>query len=303
MAAPNYTALAPPPQLQPPLAVANFKNERAISRATAKTRINMRPPNSIHMRGFSTTSDQIPNKDSPVAPSAGNPCHDLFYKVVKPYKYQYRTKKNPEAEAEVDASCAYLKQPLPLAWSHDPLTTLKLIANLLHGRFFWEAFYTSVYWLHHNHPKTLLCYATFAKSTGKLYGLPEIPYRLLEDRDRRRGRENKSLAMAKKAIERYKRDPDYKLLYDQVTDVYAECLKSDLENLKKQNLKREYHGGYFDDSDDDEDDGNCEKISDAANSCRSDRPNSAVPIRTTFLRENIARKVFPEGNISRIPRC
>ncbi|CAN6713731.1 unnamed protein product [Malus baccata var. baccata] len=118
MAAPNYTALAPPPQLQPPLAVANFKNERAISRATAKTRINMRPPNSIHMRGLSTTNDQIPNNDSPVAPSAGNLCHDLFYKVVKPYKYQYRTKKNPEAEAEVDASCAYLKQPLPLAWSH-----------------------------------------------------------------------------------------------------------------------------------------------------------------------------------------
>ncbi|KAM1025769.1 hypothetical protein ACFX13_039526 [Malus domestica] len=82
MATPNYTTLAPPPQLQPPLAVANFKNERAISRATAKTRINMRPPNSIHMRGLSTTSDQIPNKDSPVAPSAGSPCHDLFYKVV-----------------------------------------------------------------------------------------------------------------------------------------------------------------------------------------------------------------------------
>ncbi|KAM2075943.1 hypothetical protein PS2_038530 [Malus domestica] len=268
MAAPNYTALAPPPQLQPPLAVANFKNERAISRATAKTRINMRPPNSIHMRGLSTTSDQIPNKDSPVAPSAGSPCHDLFYKVVKPYKYQYRTKKNPEAEAEVDASCAYLKQPLPLAWSHDPLTTLKLIANLLHGRFFWEAYYTAVYWLHHNHPKTLLCYATFAKSTGKLYGLPEIPYRLLEDQDG-----------------------------------IIKCLKSDLEILKKQNLKREYYGGYFDDSDDDEDDGNCEKISDVANSCRSNRPNSAVPIRTTFMLENIAKKVFPEGNISRIPRC
>ncbi|TQD84952.1 hypothetical protein C1H46_029468 [Malus baccata] len=118
MAAPNYTALAPPPQLQPPLAVANFKNERAISRATAKTRINMRPPNSIHMRGLSTTSDQIPNKDSPVAPSAGNPCHDLFYKVVKPYKYQYRTKKNPEAEAEVLRYVKHsnLRQAAELHW-------------------------------------------------------------------------------------------------------------------------------------------------------------------------------------------
>ncbi|KAM2271626.1 hypothetical protein COP2_039944 [Malus domestica] len=47
MAATSYTTLAPPPQLQRPLTVANFKNERA----TAMTRINMRPPNSIRMRG------------------------------------------------------------------------------------------------------------------------------------------------------------------------------------------------------------------------------------------------------------
>ncbi|KAM1377217.1 hypothetical protein ACFX2F_038856 [Malus domestica] len=99
--------------------------------------------------------------------------------------------------------------------------------------------------------------------------------------------------MAKKAIERYKRDPDYKLLYDQVTDVYAESLKSDLEKLKQQNLKREYHGGYFDDNDDDDDDDeNCEKISDAADSCVFNRHYTWVPIGATFLCENIARKEF-----------
>ncbi|CAN6578476.1 unnamed protein product [Malus baccata var. baccata] len=219
-------------------------------------------------------------------------CHDLFYNVVEPYEYKSENKKNLEREAEVDASCAYLKQLLPLAWSHDPLTTLKLIAYLVHGRLYWEGFYTAAYWLHHNHPKTLLCYATFAKSIGKLFELPEILYRLLEDQDGRSGSEKKTLGMAKKAIERYKRDPDYKLLYDQVTDVYAESLKSDLEKLKQQNLKREYHGGYFDDNDDDDE--NCEKISDAADSCVFNRHYTWVPIRATFLCENIARKVFPQ---------
>ncbi|KAM1339975.1 hypothetical protein ACFX2H_038431 [Malus domestica] len=104
--------------------------------------------------------------------------------------------------------------------------------------------------------------------------------------------------MAKKAIERYKRDPDYKLLYDQVTDVYAESLKSDLEKLKQQNLKREYHGGYFDDNDDDDDDDeNCEKIIDAADSCVFNRHYTWVPIRATFLCENIAMKVSRRNHI------
>ncbi|KAM1788785.1 hypothetical protein ACFX11_039023 [Malus domestica] len=160
------------------------------------------------MRGLSTTSDQIPNKNSPVAPSAGNPCHDLFYKIL--------------LGSVLHGSVLAPPQP-----PQDPIV-LRNVCQVDR-----EVVWTS--------------------------GDSVPPSR----RSRR----------------------DYKL---------RECLKSDLEILKKQNLKREYYGGYFDDSDDDEDDGNCEKISDVANSCRSNHPNSAVPIRTTFLLENIARKEFLE---------
>ena len=52
-----------------------------------------------------------------------------------------------------------LIQRLELAWSHDPLTTLKLICNLRGvrgtGKSDKEGFYTSSLWLHKSHPKTL----------------------------------------------------------------------------------------------------------------------------------------------------
>lgn len=39
--------------------------------------------------------------------------------------------------------------------------------------------------------------------------------------------------MARKAVEMYERDQDYQLLHERVSDLYAECLKSDIQNLKK----------------------------------------------------------------------
>lgn len=41
------------------------------------------------------------------------------------------TKRLPHPPAELEASLAHLKRLLPLAWFHNPLTTLKLIYNLL----------------------------------------------------------------------------------------------------------------------------------------------------------------------------
>ncbi|PQP92834.1 uncharacterized protein Pyn_36970 [Prunus yedoensis var. nudiflora] len=85
------------------------------------------------------------------------------------------------------ASINYLKQLLPVAWSHNPLTTLKLIFNLNSasvqtGKHYPEAFYTAAFWFHHNHPKTLLCNVpSFAssRSLARLWDLVEILYGLL----------------------------------------------------------------------------------------------------------------------------
>ncbi|KAM1098496.1 hypothetical protein ACFX19_015998 [Malus domestica] len=82
-------------------------------------------------------------------------------------------------------------------------------------------------------------------------------------------RKEKKIAMAKKAVARYQRDPDYRFLHHQVSDLFAECLKSDLENFKSNEYK---------------------KITLVAKWCPS--LDSSFD-RSTLLCEAIARKVFP----------
>lgn len=45
-------------------------------------------------------------------------------------------------------------------------------------------------------------------------------------------RKEKKIAMAKKVLERYSRDPDFRFLYERVSDLFAECLKADMESMK-----------------------------------------------------------------------
>ncbi|KAI8024343.1 Uncharacterized protein L728 [Camellia lanceoleosa] len=82
-------------------------------------------------------------------------------------------------------------------------------------------------------------------------------------------REDKKIAAAKKALERYSRDPDYRFLFDRVSDLFAECLKSDINSLNS---------------------GESNKISLAAKWCPS--LDSSFD-RSTLLCESIARRVFP----------
>ncbi|XP_009596006.1 uncharacterized protein [Nicotiana tomentosiformis] len=81
-------------------------------------------------------------------------------------------------------------------------------------------------------------------------------------------REQKKIDMAKKAFERYRRDPDYRFLHERVSDLFADCLKLDLELLNTGKLK---------------------DISLAAKWCPS--LDSSFDKRT-LLCESIARKVF-----------
>ncbi|KAF3430931.1 hypothetical protein FNV43_RR25661 [Rhamnella rubrinervis] len=91
-------------------------------------------------------------------------------------------------------------------------------------------------------------------------------------REKEKARElrvEKRISMAKNVVETYSRDPDFRFLYDQVSDYFAECLKADIGFLNSKEYK---------------------KISLAAKWCPS--IDSSFD-RSTLLCESIARKVFP----------
>ncbi|CAL2261446.1 unnamed protein product [Prunus armeniaca] len=82
----------------------------------------------------------------------------------------------------MEASCNYVKQVLPLVWYHNPLTALKLVCNLLDGKVNLSAFYMAAFWLHHNHPKTLLCnLASIVRSFRAFSTSMDIVYHILRE--------------------------------------------------------------------------------------------------------------------------
>ncbi|KAL8470006.1 hypothetical protein ACS0TY_032757 [Phlomoides rotata] len=230
--------------------------------------------------------------DSPTFLSTCDPCLDFFFHVV-PHK-------RPED----------LNKLLKAAWKHDPLKTLKLVANLRGvggtGKCDKEGFYTAALWLHNNHPRTLASNLASFADFGNFNDLLEILFRVQEGADarelqwmrryscidygsdddcprRRKGRgderqlsiEEKRIERAKKVAEKINGDPNLKFLHDCVSDVFAQWLRSDLKLL---------------------DSGDLGKISTAAKWCPS--VDSKLD-RTTLLCESIARKVFPEGECVR----
>ncbi|KAL8470007.1 hypothetical protein ACS0TY_032758 [Phlomoides rotata] len=211
---------------------------------------------------------------SPTFLSTGNPCLDLFFHVV------------PGTPAE------HLNVLLEVAWDQDPLKALKLVGNLRGvggtGKCDKEGFYTAALWLHKNHPKTLASNLASFTEFGNFKDLLEILFRLLEGakerssnynfpRGRRQkkvegrqlSREKKRMEKAKKVVDTFNRDPNFKFLHDCVSDVFAQCLRLDLKVL---------------------DCGDLGKISSAAKWCPS---LDSKFDRTTLLCESIAKKVFP----------
>ncbi|KAH7835188.1 hypothetical protein Vadar_023672 [Vaccinium darrowii] len=107
------------------------------------------------------------------------------------------------------------------------------------------------------------------KSTKEARILAALKRMEIEEAAARESREEKKIAAAKKAVERYNRDPDYKFLYDRISDLFADHLKSDIQNLNSNQLN---------------------KISLAAKWCPS--LDSAFD-KATLLCESISKKVFP----------
>ncbi|KAL1191291.1 hypothetical protein V5N11_008292 [Cardamine amara subsp. amara] len=208
---------------------------------------------------------------SPTFLSSGNPCLDFFFHIVP------------------DTSPDDLIQRLGISWSHDRLTTLKLVCNLRGvrgtGKSDKEGFYTSAIWLYKNHPKTLTFNLPALVDFGYLKDLPEILYRILEGQNMERGvwrkksqrkfkvkskkrskisgelqdrilenveeiggpdekvksralRKQREFEKAKRALERYNSDANYRLLFDSIADLFAELLKSDLKCLNSNELNK-----------------------------------------------------------------
>uniref|UniRef100_A0A803KSW2 Plant/T31B5-30 protein n=1 Tax=Chenopodium quinoa TaxID=63459 RepID=A0A803KSW2_CHEQI len=87
-------------------------------------------------------------------------------------------------------------------------------------------------------------------------------------------RKEREAAKAKKALARYKKDPDFRVLHDQVAEVFAKFLRSDVEFLKL---------------------GDVNKISLASKWC----PNiDSSYDKATLICESIARRVFPKAEYS-----
>ncbi|XP_073055288.1 uncharacterized protein [Primulina eburnea] len=226
---------------------------------------------------------------SPTFLSSGNPLLDFFFHVV------------PDTPPEI------LVQRLQLAWNEDPLKTLRLVCNLRGvrgtGKSDREGYYTAALWLYKHHPRTLASNVASLADFGYYKDLLEILFRLLEGADARkfgkggvrravgRGRgkrrivrrgkifgkidsnlskEEKRISMAKRVVDRFNQDPDFKFFHDRVSDLFAESLRSDTKLL---------------------DSGDMFKISLAAKWCPS--LDSSFD-KITLLCETIARKVFPK---------
>ncbi|XP_073147486.1 uncharacterized protein [Henckelia pumila] len=279
MVAPPVTTLLGPPEIyiQPP------------SAATGKD-----PFMDLMLANFNSNNKReyppligLTENDSPTFLSSGNPLLDFFFHVV------------PDTPPEV------LVQLLDLAWKEDPLKTMKLVCNLRGvrgtGKSDKEGFYTAALWLHEHHPRTLARnVASFARF-GYFKDLPEILSRLLEGAEARKlrkakvksrvflgydhrvvgrrlrgrsrrnlSREEKRIAWAKRVVDRFNKDPDFRFLHDCISDCFAGFLRSDMKML---------------------DSGDMFKISLASKWCPSvDSPFDKI----TLLCETIARKVFPK---------
>ncbi|CAL5059944.1 unnamed protein product [Urochloa decumbens] len=102
---------------------------------------------------------------SPTFASSGDPCLDFFFHVVP------------------GTPGATVSALLSAAWSADPATALRLVANLRgvrgSGKSDREGFYAAALWLHARHPRTLALNAGPLASFGYLKDLPELLHRLV----------------------------------------------------------------------------------------------------------------------------
>jgi hypothetical protein len=235
---------------------------------------------------------------SPAFVSSGDPCLDFFLHVV------------PGTPATRVASI------LADAWAADPNTALRLACNLVGVRGTSKSdrqgFYAAALWMHERHPVTLALNAPSIVELGYLKVLPEILHRIVKGVDttrrpgkkaevrvtgaamgfRRLGKEECAAAFkelerkierrwraeaAARAVDMYRRDPNYRLLHDCTADMFADLIASDMQKLADGKLYEISLAGKW-----------CPSLN-----CRHDR--------STLLSEAIARRLFPKGSEPDLP--
>ncbi|CAI0438997.1 unnamed protein product [Linum tenue] len=227
--------------------------------------------------------------------ATGNPCLDFFFHVVPSTPDESVVKRARKA------------------WKYDPSTTLKLICNLRGvrgtGKCNKEKFYAAALWLHEKHPITLARNVRTIAEFGYFKDLLEILYRLMKGGDvrdvarsewqgrkkqrtlaTRQGRKKQRTTMRtrkkrrtggvvvvdknRRPVPRSNSDSNFRLLHDSVAQMFAYCLKEDMENLSSRQLR---------------------KISLAAKWCPS--LDSSYD-RATLICESIAKRFFPRESHS-----
>ncbi|RHN70397.1 putative von Willebrand factor, type A [Medicago truncatula] len=137
-----------------------------VTATTNKTSIDQMVTNFNTLHTNQNPPMTLTENMSPTYLTTGNPCLDFFFHVV------------PDTPPET------LLRRLQLAWSYNPLTTLKLVCNLRGvrgtGKSDREGFYAAALWFHHYHPKTLASNVPSLADFGYFKDLPEILYRLLQ---------------------------------------------------------------------------------------------------------------------------
>ncbi|XP_057781601.1 uncharacterized protein LOC130999921 [Salvia miltiorrhiza] len=235
----------------------------------------------------------LTENNSPTFLSTGNPCLDFFFHIVPDTP--------PQAVAD-RLQLAWRHDPLTAL---KLVCNLRGVKGT--GKSDREGFYAAALWLHQHHPKTLAGNVAAFAGFGYFKDLLEILFRILDGSEARKSakrigmkwkswrnlggrrkrmdfrrhfgdeafsdqlktREEKRIERARKVVDRFNEDSDFKFFHENVSDLFAQRLRSDMEMLKSENLN---------------------KISLAAKWCPS--LDSSFD-RITLLCETIGKKVFP----------
>ncbi|PQQ02685.1 uncharacterized protein Pyn_34517 [Prunus yedoensis var. nudiflora] len=216
-----------------------------------------------------TTLIMVPLSDSSMAnklyPSRGNPCLDLFYNAERNDAYPVHSLQPPSSPLQ------------------------KLQKGLRHGGFLAPP----------QPPKTLACnLSSIAGSFGSLETALDILSLILQCHDRRlhlsiHSKDGTNTGVPRRRqkflayLDRYQSDLDYRFLHDRVSDIFADCLKFDIQNFNKHHQQQQQS---INDGDEGETSAECLEITSAAKLC----PDFDSPFNhATLLCESIAKKVFP----------
>ncbi|KAL1568149.1 hypothetical protein AAHA92_03550 [Salvia divinorum] len=212
---------------------------------------------------FTSPARGLTENNSPTLLSSGNPCLDFFFHIVPD---------TPANSVTNRLKLAWDHDPLKAL---KLVCNLREVKGT--GKSDREGFYTAALWLHQHYPQTLAGNAAAFADFGYFKDLLEILFRILEgtkarksakrigelwksqmltEKGKRRRSARLSKAMvafhggnnstpetrrierARRVVERFNHDADFRFLHDRISDIFAQRLRTDMEMLKLGELKK-----------------------------------------------------------------